>query len=106
MGARCSARCLISSRILGLVSLLDINVMFHEQTFSCGDFTLNGAMGPRSGPPLVFLHGITRRWQDFLTLMPSLTPRWTVYGLDFRGHGRSDRSTSYLVADHVRDIAA
>src|SRR5258708_4217712 len=80
--------------------------MLHERSFSCGDFTLNGASGPSAGPPLVFLHGVTRCWQDFLTLMPALSGRWTCHAVDFRGHGRSDRSSSYLVADHLRDLLA
>ncbi len=80
--------------------------MLRERSFVCPGFTLNGASGPESGPPLVFLHGITRCWQDFSTLMPALAMRWSVTALDFRGHGRSDRAPSYLVADHVRDIVA
>jgi pimeloyl-ACP methyl ester carboxylesterase len=80
--------------------------MFLERSFPCGDFTLNGACGPASGPPLIFLHGITRCWQDYLTLMPALAIRWSATALDFRGHGRSDRAASYLVADHVRDVLA
>jgi pimeloyl-ACP methyl ester carboxylesterase len=77
--------------------------MFRERPFPCGDFTLDGAICPASGPPLLLLHGITRRWQDFLTLMPALTERWSTIAIDFRGHGKSDRAPRYLVADHLAD---
>jgi pimeloyl-ACP methyl ester carboxylesterase len=83
-----------------------IHTMFQERTFPCGDFNLNGAIGPQSGPPILFLHGVTRCWQDFLTLMPSVTLRWTPYAIDFRGHGRSDRAKNYHVADHLQDALA
>jgi pimeloyl-ACP methyl ester carboxylesterase len=78
-------------------------VMFRQRSFPCGSFTLDGGAGPDSGPRLVFFHGITRCWRDFLTLMPALALRWSVLGIDFRGHGGSDRSANYLVADHLRD---
>ena len=80
--------------------------MFRESTYKCGDFALNGASGPVSGPPIVFLHGVTRRWQDFLTLMPALAPRWTTHAFDFRGHGGSDRAPRYLLCDHLADALA
>ncbi len=80
--------------------------MFNERLFSCGEFTLNGATGPRSGPPILFLHGITRCWQDFLTLMPSVSMRWTAWAIDFRGHGKSDRGKRYHVVDHIQDALA
>lgn len=80
--------------------------MFHERSFPCGEFTLNGAIGPKNGPPILFLHGVTRCWQDFLTLMPSVALRWTPYAIDFRGHGRSDQAKRYHVIDHVEDALA
>ena len=49
---------------------------------------------------------MARRWQDFLTLTPALTERWQGIGVDFRGHGQSDRAPSYLVADHTQDALA
>jgi len=53
------------------------------------------------------LHGVTRRWQDFIPLLPALTQRWRVFALDFRGHGRSGRTPGrYHVTDYVRDVVA
>lgn len=73
-----------------------------ERSFSIGATRLNVAVGPRNGPPLVFFHGVTRRWQTFLTLLPAFVPRWQVFAVDFPGHGKSDRVESpHLVADYV-----
>jgi len=81
--------------------------MFTEQFIECGGVRLNVAAGPSAGPPLLFLHGVTRRWQDFLTLVPMFTSRWHVHALDFRGHGRSSRAPgAYRVSDYLADAAA
>jgi pimeloyl-ACP methyl ester carboxylesterase len=81
--------------------------MMNERTVSAGDRRLNVATGPASGPPLVLLHGVTRRWQDYVGLLPALAVRWRVHGLDFRGHGKSDRTPgAYRVADYVADAVA
>ncbi len=60
-----------------------------EKSFDAGEVTLNYAEGEDNGPPLVLLHGLGRRWQVFLSLIPSLSLRWHVYALDLRGHGKS-----------------
>jgi pimeloyl-ACP methyl ester carboxylesterase len=56
-----------------------------------------------AAPPLLCLHGVTRRWQSFLPLMPTLALRWQVYAIDQRGHGQSKRATNYLTTDYVAD---
>ena len=45
--------------------------------------------GSSSGNPLVMLHGGAWRWQEYLSLIPSLGRRWHIYALDLRGNGRS-----------------
>ncbi|HEY2840670.1 MAG TPA: alpha/beta hydrolase [Pirellulales bacterium] len=81
--------------------------MFKETTFTAGEVTLNVAEGPAAGPPLVLLHGVSRRWQDWVPLLPTLSTRFHVFALDFRGHGRSGRAPSaYRVVDYVRDAVA
>lgn len=81
--------------------------MLTESKLNSGDLPLHFASGPPSGPPLVLLHGVTRRWQEFVTLLPALTLRWRVYALDFRGHGRSGRTPGkYHVVDYIRDAVA
>jgi pimeloyl-ACP methyl ester carboxylesterase len=81
--------------------------MWLEQTFPGPEGSLQAASGPVSGPPLLFLHGVTRRWQDFLTLLPVLAGRWQIHGLDFRGHGNSGRGAGkYRVVDYVADAVS
>jgi pimeloyl-ACP methyl ester carboxylesterase len=78
-----------------------------ERPFATAPVTLNVAVGPPNGPPMVLLHGVTRRWQDFSVLFPSLTFDRHVHAIDFRGHGRSGRTPgSYRVRDYVPDIVA
>ncbi len=62
---------------------------FIEEFHSTSVGDCNVAVGPENGPPLVFLHGVTRRWQCFLPILNILSSRWQIFGLDFPGHGRS-----------------
>jgi pimeloyl-ACP methyl ester carboxylesterase len=78
--------------------------MMNERYLEGTTHTLRVATGPDAGPPLLLLHGVCRRWQDFLPLVPALAPRWEVHALDFRGHGSSDRRPDqYRVVDYVED---
>lgn len=78
--------------------------MLTEKTFDTGEVTINFAEGPSSGPPLLLLHGISSRWQSFLSLIPVLSLRWHVYALDLRGHGLSGRVPGkYTLNDYARD---
>lgn len=57
-----------------------------------------------SAPPLLMLHGVTRRWQTFQPLFASLAVRRKIVALDFPGHGKSSESESgYLVTDYAED---
>ena len=81
--------------------------MLNEQLFHHDGLSLNFATGPRNGPALVFFHGVTRRWQSFVPLIPTLSTRWHIHALDHRGHGGSTRPKfGYLVRDYVRDAVA
>ena len=81
--------------------------MMTETTLATENLTLTLASAPPAGPPLLFLHGVTRRWQDFVTLLPPLSLRWRVHALDFRGHGSSGRTPGqYRILDYARDAAA
>lgn len=65
-----------------------------------------GAAGTwSSGSKLLLLHGVTRQARDWWPLLSHLDPRWEVVALDFRGHGRSERSNRYLVVDYAADVA-
>jgi pimeloyl-ACP methyl ester carboxylesterase len=81
--------------------------MLHEQIFEVGRTAWNIAVGPDHGPPLLFFHGVTRRWQSFLPLLPSLMLRHQVFVVDFPGHGCSDRlHNDYRVVDYVEAVEA
>jgi len=81
--------------------------MLAERQWTIDGRRLNLAVGPEHGPPLVLLHGVVRRWQDFVPLVPALSARWQLFAVDFRGHGQSAATAEgYLVVDYVRDIVA
>jgi pimeloyl-ACP methyl ester carboxylesterase len=70
-----------------------------------GELALNVFRGPENGPPLIFLHGVLRSWQDLRPLIPYFSFEWTCYAVDHRGHGGSDRGNdNYTVVDYVGDI--
>lgn len=88
-------------------SRTDDSTGMKEKSFDVDGIRLNYAEGPPNGPPLVLLHGLGRHWQVFLPLMASLSLRWQVFALDFRGHGRSSRVPGkYRVIDYAADLAA
>ena len=81
--------------------------MLTERRLELNDCTLRLFSGPPNGPPLLFLHGVTRCAHDLAPLFPAVLPRWQVHALDFRGHGKSDRMGGrYRVADYVEDALA
>ena len=77
--------------------------MLTEKRYQNKDINLNYAEGPNAGPPVLFLHGLTDRWQFFLPVMPTMTQNWHVYALDFRGHGASKHTPPYRYLDHIND---
>ena len=82
-----------------------------EHTFDSGtdvrtNVRMNYAEGPPNGPPLVLLHGLGRRWQVFLPVIPALSLRWHIFAPDLRGHGKSSRvARGYHGAQYAEDIA-
>lgn len=80
--------------------------MFRDSLVRVNGIQSNLMTGPANGPPLLLLHGVLRRWQTFHPLLPHLASRWQLHGLDFSGHGASDRwPDEYLVRDYVRTTA-
>lgn len=76
-----------------------------EQEFDAGEVRLNYAEGPPNGPPLVLVHGLGRRWQVFLPLIPALSMRWHIFVPDLRGHGKSGHvSRCYRGPQYSEDI--
>src|SRR5437762_2833035 len=81
--------------------------MLVERTFDAGGVSINYAEEPGAGPPLVMLHGVTSRWQNFLNVMPMFTQRWHVVAADLRGHGRSGRVPGhYGLMEYAADVIA
>jgi len=81
--------------------------MLKERSFNTGTIEINFAEGPHSGSPLVLLHGLPGRWQEFLPIMPTMSLLWHTYALDFRGQGKSGRVpgqylSKYYAADVVK----
>lgn len=56
--------------------------------------------------PILLLHGATNRWQSLLPIIPDLAKSFHVYALDFRGHGMSQRASSYKLEDYLQDTYA
>lgn len=80
--------------------------MICERKVALASGDLNLAVTEEAGAPLLLLHGVLRRWDDFAIVLPGLAAHWQVHGLDFRGHGRSDRTAgAYRVVDYVTDAA-
>ena len=79
--------------------------MITEQLKTVGPSSLNLAT-TGDGPPLVLLHGVLRAWQDFSSLLASLSSHSRLMAVDFRGHGRSAEATAYRVVDYVSDTAS
>jgi pimeloyl-ACP methyl ester carboxylesterase len=80
----------------------------NEHTFDTGAVSINYvAEGREDGPPIVFLHGVTGRWQTWLPVMTAFAAGWRLYALDFRGHGRSGRAPgAYRAVDYAADVIA
>lgn len=77
-----------------------------ERTFDTGEVQLNYAEGPANGPPLVLVHGLGRRWQVFLPVIPALSLRWHIFAPDLRGHGKSSHvARGYHGPQYSGDIA-
>jgi pimeloyl-ACP methyl ester carboxylesterase len=78
-----------------------------ERTFDAGVVTINYAEGLPSGPPLLFLHGGSGRWQSYGDIILDLAARFHLYAPDLRGHGGSGRVPGrYRLRDYADDTIA
>jgi pimeloyl-ACP methyl ester carboxylesterase len=80
-----------------------------DKYFDAPGMRIHYLEGPRSGPPLVLLHGATGSTQTWDPVIAALCQRWHVYALDLRGHGLSGRAAGpagYHVAYFVADTVA
>lgn len=77
--------------------------MLHERFIEVDGRVFCIGEGPVNGPPLILFHGVTRRWQTFVPLLPALLARYHVFAVDHPGHGGSDRlHHGYRVADYAQ----
>ncbi|HEY8601883.1 MAG TPA: alpha/beta hydrolase, partial [Thermomicrobiales bacterium] len=61
--------------------------------------------GPAGRPPVVMLHGIWDTWRIFERLAMRLAAERTIYTLDLRGHGDSDKpADGYALGDYAADV--
>lgn len=82
--------------------------MSREKSFDTGKVKINYLdYGSPSAEPLVMLHGGAWCWQEYLSLIPSLSRRWHVYALDLRGNGSSGWTPGrYRLEDFTDDVVA
>lgn len=59
-----------------------------------------------TGRPLLALHGHLYEGETWTALAEALAPHWRVIAPDQRGHGDSDRASSYTRDDYVADAIA
>jgi pimeloyl-ACP methyl ester carboxylesterase len=71
-----------------------------ETFFNTGIVNINFAESPKSGPPMLLLHGLPGHWQEFLPIMPTLCLQWHCYALDSRGQGKSGRTPGQYKLKH------
>jgi pimeloyl-ACP methyl ester carboxylesterase len=63
--------------------------------------------GPTDAPPLLVLHGIWESWRTFAPSAERWSAQRSVYCVDLRGHGTSDRPASgYRFRDYAADVRA
>ncbi len=60
--------------------------------------------GVAGEPPIVLLHGVTLRSEDWENIFPRLATRYRAIAYDARGHGKSGRAASYALDDLVADL--
>jgi pimeloyl-ACP methyl ester carboxylesterase len=79
--------------------------MSREKIFQASAVKLNYLdYGSSTAEPLAMLHGGAWRWQEYLSLIPSLGRRWHICALDLRGNGRSGWAPgTYRLQDFAQD---
>jgi non-heme chloroperoxidase len=61
--------------------------------------------GPKTGPAVIMLHGLSDSWFSFSRVLPLLPAEMRIVAPDLRGHGDSERpAIGYRVADLADDV--
>ena len=85
----------------------DSRAGLREFTFETRGVSLNYAVGPETGSPLILVHGLGRSWHVFLPMIPALSLRWQIFAVDLRGHGKSSHVVrGYHGTEYAADIGA
>jgi pimeloyl-ACP methyl ester carboxylesterase len=82
---------------------------FTDSFFDTGEIRLHYLEGPRSGPPLVLIHGATGSCNEWGQVQEALAKDWRVLILDQRGHGQSGRAAGpaeYHASHNIGDTLA
>lgn len=63
--------------------------------------------GPRSGQPILFIHGVTDSSHSWSAVMPYLNDQYRLYAPTLRGHGDSDKPAGgYNISVFAEDMIA
>ena len=68
---------------------------FQELSFKVKDVTINYAVGPDNGLPLLLIPGQMESWQGYKRVLPELSKRFHIFVPDLRGHGKSTRTPGH-----------
>jgi pimeloyl-ACP methyl ester carboxylesterase len=79
--------------------------LFESNRYAAPDMSLAYDVGPNNGPPVVFIHGLGTRRQDWRSTLPEFASSRQVFALDLRGHGDSGRvAGGYKFSQYTEDI--
>ncbi len=70
------------------------------------DGTTIGFSKRGSGPPLLFVHGVTADRNSWSAISPGLEQHFTVYAMDRRGRGESGDAPKYELIREAEDVVA
>jgi len=59
-----------------------------------------------TGTPIILLHGLGGNRYSFQEFMEQFNSQFRIIALDSRGHGDSEKPTSYSLDDHIEDVKA
>ncbi|MBT4074438.1 MAG: alpha/beta hydrolase [Chloroflexi bacterium] len=78
---------------------------FTSNKYDAPETSLAYDAGPNNGPPVVFIHGLGARRQDWTSLLPEFATIRQVFAPDLRGHGDSGRvQGGYRFTQYAEDI--
>ena len=102
-----AAMSLAASAALPAVAAAQSSPRFDDVRLSTGIRLRYAEQRGGPGEPIILLHGLSDSWFSFSRVLPLLSAQRTVYALDQRGHGDSDKPASgYRMRDLAADVVA